>query len=152
MYDMSYKKPLRILIVEDQPAFQELVTLILAADPRFKLVHTASNGEQALEAFASASPDLVLIDFLMPGMDGIETARQMRNSNPRVLIIMVTAHTEEVVARLAAEAGIEAVIPKAQFSLARLQQQVWQRDGRRSDNGCRLNFYDDVRMKQAGDS
>lgn len=152
MYDMSNRKLLRVMVVEDQPAFQELVTLILAADSRFKLVHTASNGEHALEAFSTASPDLVLIDFLMPGMDGIETARQMRNSKPGVLIIMVTAHTEEVVARLAAEAGIEAVIPKAQFSLVRLQERVWQHDGRRSDNGCRLNFYDDVRMKQAGDS
>ena len=122
---MSYNRPLRVMLVEDQPAFQELVKLILAADSRFKLVHTASNGSRALEAFATASPDLVLIDFLMPGIDGIETARQMRSSNPEVLIIMVTAHTEEVVARLAAEAGIEAVIPKAQFSLVRLQEQVW---------------------------
>ena len=114
----------RVMIVEDQPSYQELVQVVLSLDPQFEVVAVASDGNEALDGFDEASPDLVLIDFLMPGLDGLETAKRMKERRPDVKIAMVTAHEEEVLKRLAREARIQEVIPKASFSLGRVQRLV----------------------------
>ncbi len=114
----------RVMIVEDQPTYQELVQIVLSLDPQFEVVGVASDGQQALDSFDEVRPDLVLIDFLMPGLDGLETARRMKERRPEVKIAMVTAHEEEVLKRLASEARIQEVIPKAGFSLNRVQRLV----------------------------
>ena len=112
------------MIVEDQPSYQELVQVVLSLDSQFEVVAVASDGYEALDGFDEASPDLVLIDFLMPGIDGLETAKRMKERRPDVKIAMVTAHGEEVLKRLAREARIQEVIPKASFSLERVQRLV----------------------------
>ena len=114
----------RVMIVEDQPSYQDLVQVVLSLDPQFEVVAVASDGNEALDRFDEASPDLVLIDFLMPGLDGLETAKRMKDRRPEVKIAMVTAHEEEVLKRLAREARIQEVIPKASFSLDRVQRLV----------------------------
>ena len=114
----------RVMIVEDQPTYQELVQIVLSLDPQFDVVGVASDGLEALDSFDEVRPDLVLIDFLMPGLDGLETAKQMKQRRPEVKIAMVTAHEEEVLKRLASEARIQEVIPKARFSLDRVQRLV----------------------------
>lgn len=71
------------MIVEDQPAFQELVQLVLSLDPRFDVICTSGTGDEALEQLDEVCPDLVLLDFLMPGMDGLETAKRIKGRWPR---------------------------------------------------------------------
>ena len=115
---------IKVMIVDDEPVFQELVLLVLSLDPQFDVVRIAGTGEEALCEFEDADPDLVLIDFHMPGMDGLETARRIKQLSPDTKIAMVTAHTEQVLARLAREARIHEVIPKAKFSLERVQRLV----------------------------
>ncbi len=112
----------KVMIVDDEPVFQELVLLVLSLDPKFEVVRIAGTGEEALSAFEDADPDLVLLDFRMPGIDGLETARRMKEQSPDTKIAMVTAHTEQVLGRLAREAQIHEVIPKASFNLERVQQ------------------------------
>lgn len=114
----------RVMIVEDQPSYQDLVQVVLSLDPQFEVVAVASDGNEALDRFDEASPDLVLIDFLMLGLDGLETAKRMKDRRPEVKIAMVTAHEEEVLKWLAREARIQEVIPKASFSLDRVQRLV----------------------------
>ena len=115
---------IKVMIVDDEPVFQELVLLVLSLDPQFEVVLIAGTGEEALCEFEDTDPDLVLIDFHMPGMDGLETARRIKQLSPDTKIAMVTAHTEQVLARLAREARIHEVIPKAKFSLERVQRLV----------------------------
>lgn len=112
----------RVMVVEDEPTFQELVQLMLSLDRRFELVCTAASGEEALERLSAACPDLILVDFRLGGIDGLETAKRMRLQLPDVKIAMVTAHTEEVLDRLAKQAQVQEVIPKASFSLDRLHR------------------------------
>ena len=119
---MAQTESIRVMIVEDQLAYQELVQVVLSLDPRFDVVSVCDNGEAAVKAFDEASPDLVLLDFRMPGIDGLETAKRMKERRPEVTIAMVTAHTAEVLSRLAREARIQEVIPKANFSLERVQK------------------------------
>ena len=108
----------RIMVVEDAPEFQDLVVLTLTLEPHLKVI--ASSGEEALEAFDRVAPDLVLLDFRLPGIDGLETARRMKERRSDVKIALVTAHSEEVMRRAAHEANIEELIPKADFSLTRI--------------------------------
>lgn len=119
---MPVMERIRVMVVDDEPVFQELVLLVLSLDPRFEVVGIAGTGEEALDGFEDASPDLVLLDFRMPGMDGLETAKRMKKRRPDILIAMVTAHTEEILGRLAREARIHRVIPKANFNLERVQE------------------------------
>ena len=84
-----------ILVVEDEPAIQELITcnLELAGHQALR----AQNAEQALEMVRTALPDLVLLDWMLPGMSGIEFARKLRadKRTQGVPIIMLTARAEE---------------------------------------------------------
>jgi DNA-binding response OmpR family regulator len=81
-----------ILTVDDEPLYQRLVQANLAAEG-FDVV-TAGNGEQALEMIPAVSPDLVLLDVLMPRLDGITTCERIRAFS-MVPIIMLTARGDE---------------------------------------------------------
>ncbi len=118
--DTPKKSQVRVMVVEDEPSFQQLVELVLSLDPRFEIVVSADSGEMALEELADAHPDLALLDFRLPGIDGLETAKRIKELCPKVKIALVTAHTEEVLGRLAKEAHVEEVIPKADFNLSRV--------------------------------
>ncbi len=112
----------RIMVVEDSPDFQEVVVESLLLEPYTWDIHVVASGEEALAALAEASPDLVLLDFRLPGIDGLETAKRMKEQRPDVKIVLVTAYAEEVFERAAKEANVEEVIPKADFTVARVHQ------------------------------
>ncbi len=116
------KNRISFMLVEDEAGFQDSVKLVLSLDPRFYVSGSAMSGEEALEHFDDIAPDIVLLDFRLPGIDGLETARRMKARRPNVEIVMVTAHTEEVVAKLARQLDIRGVIPKARFSLEGLRR------------------------------
>ncbi len=112
----------RVMVVEDAPEYQSAVVLALLLEPEFKDVHLASSGEEALEDFESVSPELVLLDYRLPGIDGLETAKRMTEQRPEVKVVLVTAHSEEIFARAAKDAGVQEIIPKSQLSVTRLQK------------------------------
>ena len=69
-----------ILVVDDLPQNVKLDHAVLS--PRGFVVHTADSGEEALEWLSTQVPDLVLLDILMPGIDGYETCRRIRAARP----------------------------------------------------------------------
>ncbi|MFZ0135136.1 MAG: sigma-54 dependent transcriptional regulator [Desulfobacterales bacterium] len=79
-----------ILIVDDEPSILQSLAGLLT-DEGFD-VHTASNGYEALKKIDSESPDLVLLDIWMPGMDGIDTLQEIKKSNPFIQVIIITGH------------------------------------------------------------
>ncbi len=99
----------RILVVDDDDALREMVGLVLSGagyNPLF-----AADGVEAVRVFSESSPDLVLLDIMLPGLSGIEVCRQLRASSG-VPIIMLTAkgETEDVV--LGLEAGADDYVVK----------------------------------------
>jgi len=79
-----------ILIVDDEPSIRDSLGGLLS-DEGFEIL-TAANGYEALKVMDKNSPDLVLLDIWMPGMDGIETLKEIKKSNPYIQVIIITGH------------------------------------------------------------
>jgi CheY-like chemotaxis protein len=86
--------PKSILVVDDDPSVADALRLLLKIDGHE--VEVAGDGETALAKHKVGNHDLVIADFLMPGMDGLELARLIKSRVPRQPIILVTAHSETV--------------------------------------------------------
>jgi two-component system response regulator BaeR len=99
-----------ILIVEDEPKIAALLADYLRAQAGFnsKII---DRGDEAIRQFQSVQPDLVLLDLMLPGLDGIEVCKQMRALS-QVPIIMVTARVEEIDRLLGLELGADDYICK----------------------------------------
>ena len=85
--------PVDVLVVEDAPEFQQLVESLLSSEGY--RVHLADSGEQAVELARRHDPDVVVLDVVLPGIDGIEVCRQLRTFTD-AYVIMLTGRTEEV--------------------------------------------------------
>ncbi len=79
----------RVLVVDDEPAVRDALERALNAEGY--AVTTARDGQQALEAIGNRSPDLVVLDVLMPILDGFETCRRLRAAGDRTPVLMLTA-------------------------------------------------------------
>jgi DNA-binding response OmpR family regulator len=110
----------RILLVDDEQAIQTLLSYPLRKDG-YDVVQ-ATDGEQALARFAEATFDLVVLDVMMPKVDGLEVCRRMR-ARSTVPIIMLTAKTEEIDKVLGLELGADDYITKP-FSLREFRSRV----------------------------
>ena len=108
----------RILLVDDEQSILTLLSYPLRQDG-YEVVR-ASSGAEALERFAELEFDLVVLDVMMPAMDGLEVCRRMRSSST-VPIIMLTAKTEEIDKVLGLELGADDYITKP-FSIRELSQ------------------------------
>jgi two-component system, OmpR family, alkaline phosphatase synthesis response regulator PhoP len=98
-----------ILVVDDERNIVELVRLYLEKDGF--AVASASDGEQALVAFDRAEPDLVILDLMLPKMDGFEVCRQIRRRGD-VPILMLTARSEDIDAIVGLELGADDYVTK----------------------------------------
>mgnify|MGYP001608716724 CR=1 FL=1 len=119
---MATRSITRVMVVEDSKEFQEVLILTLSLEPYVKVVHIADSGEEALRSLETASPDLVLLDFRLPGIDGLETARRIKKQRPNTTIALVTAYADEVSKRAYEEGNVNGVIPKSSFSLTRIRE------------------------------
>jgi two-component system response regulator BaeR len=99
-----------ILIVEDEPKIAALLADYLRSHGGFDC-HTVHRGDEALEAFRSTRADLVLLDLMLPGLDGLEVCKQLR-ADGDVPVIMLTARVEEIDRLLGLELGADDYICK----------------------------------------
>jgi two-component system nitrogen regulation response regulator NtrX len=79
-----------ILVVDDEPTIVQSLSGLLS-DEGFEVM-SAANGYEALQQIESSAPDLVLLDIWMPGLDGIETLKEIKHSNTNIHVIMITGH------------------------------------------------------------
>ena len=99
-----------ILLVEDEQSIASLVSLYLSNEG-YDVTHVA-DGAQALDAVERVRPALVILDLMLPGMDGIEICRRLRASNQSVPIVMLTARDSEIDRVLGLELGADDYVPK----------------------------------------
>jgi two-component system, OmpR family, response regulator MprA len=132
---------MRLLVVDDDPAVREALALLLGLNG-FE-VATAIDGREAMRTLASEPPDAVILDVLMPGLDGLEVCRRMRAIGDRTPVLMLTARTEvsERVAGLEAGADDYLAKPFAHAELVARLRALMRRTGW-SEDGEQLRFED----------
>ena len=104
----------RVLVVDDHEIFLQGLVLLLGRDERLEVVGTATNGADAVRLTEALRPDLVLLDVMMPGMDGYEVAERMRKRVPETAVVLVSGVDEAEASRRASEVGAAAFVPKAE--------------------------------------
>jgi NarL family two-component system response regulator LiaR len=85
-------EPIRILIVDDHPVVRHGLEVLLSTDPGLQVVGEAPNGKAAIEAVARLAPDVVLMDLMMPEMDGVEAIRHILATSPDTRILVLTSY------------------------------------------------------------
>lgn len=85
---------IRVLVVDDAVVVRRMVADTIAADPELEVAGTAANGRIALAKLTQLKPDLVVLDVEMPDMDGLETLKALRQTHPRLPVIMFSTLTE----------------------------------------------------------
>ncbi|MFC3862281.1 response regulator [Deinococcus antarcticus] len=98
-------EPVRVLLVDDHAVVRQGLKLFLGLDPDIEVVGEAANGEEALQEAQRLTPDVIVMDLMMPVMDGITATRHLRKRLPDTEIIALTSTLEEHKVNGAIEAG-----------------------------------------------
>ena len=110
---------IRVLVVDDQEPFRLAAAAVVAATDGFQVVGSAASGEASLVAVDELRPDLVLMDIHLPGIDGVESTRQIRQRQPGVRVLLLsTYHAYED----AGKCGAFGYLPKRILSPSRLER------------------------------
>ena len=103
---------IRLLIADDHPMMREALLTALAEEADMEIVSEASNGIEALKLAEEYRPDVILMDLLMPGMDGLEAIGRILEANPQAKILVVTSLEDEDKVLAAIQAGALGYFPK----------------------------------------
>ena len=115
-------RTIRVMVVDDTDHVRRMLTSMLSLDG-YEVVGEVASGPAALEAVVAADPDIVVIDYKMPGMDGLDTARGIRRRRPDQVMILYTAYIDEALEKAAADAGISLCIGKVD-GLSSLEREI----------------------------
>lgn len=108
---MTNENNSKILIVDDSAFMRTILKDILLANG-FTELREASNGTEAIEVFKKEKPDLVTLDVIMPGMDGLESLKKILNLNSQAKVIMVSTVGQEPVIKEAISIGAKGYVIK----------------------------------------
>lgn len=115
-------RTIRVMVVDDTDHVRRMLTSMLSLDG-YAVVGDAASGQAALDVIDEADPDIVVVDYKMPGMDGLATARQIRERREGQVMILYTAYIDDDLERQAADAGISLCIGKVD-GLASLEREI----------------------------
>lgn len=111
---MSEDDPIRIVIVEDNKVFREALELLLGLRSDLLVVGSVADGEEAVPACRAHKPQVVLMDYRLPGLDGIAATRALRVACPEVAVVALTASANREEMQALRDAGAVACLTKDQ--------------------------------------
>ena len=103
---------MRVLLIDDSPVFLERAVSLVRASDRVAHVALARSGEEGLARAADEHPDLILVDVVMPGLDGFETARRLKALPRPARVVMVSLSDQPAYGRAALAAGADGFVAK----------------------------------------
>lgn len=106
-------KRARILIADDHELVREGLRKVLGARPEWTIIGEAANGREAVELACAGKPDLAILDFAMPELNGLDVTRQIRKESPRTEVLILTMHETERLVRDVLAAGARGFILKS---------------------------------------
>ena len=104
--------PVRILVVDDSHLMRRCLRTLLEQRDSWKVCSEASDGQEAIERAQQTAPDVIVLDFQMPKMNGLDAAKEIRRQSPEIPILMVTLHLSKQLAEAAREAGVRGACAK----------------------------------------
>lgn len=107
-------RPITVLIVDDERTFGEALELALGREKDLRIVDVATDGTQAIHAVDVYRPDVVLMDVTMPGMNGIEVTRRIKEADPDARIVILSGHDDEHLLARAVQAGATGLLRKTE--------------------------------------
>lgn len=105
-------EPISILLVDDHEVVRKGLRGYLESLPEYSVVGEAASGEEAIALVAEFIPDVVLMDLIMPGMDGVEATRRVKKISPRTQVVVLTSYHDDIHIFPALKAGAVAYILK----------------------------------------
>ena len=114
--------PIKVMLIDDVDHVRRMLRNMLDLDG-FVVVGEASSGVDALAEINAADPDVVVIDYSMPDMDGVETATRIRAARPDQVMIMYTAYLDAEIEARAREVGVALVLGKVE-GLESLEREI----------------------------
>ncbi|MGC1581225.1 MAG: response regulator transcription factor [Candidatus Acidiferrales bacterium] len=103
----------RILVVDDNPAVRHYLRALLEQQSAWQVCAEARTGREALQRVETNPPDVILLDFQMPDLNGLDVARQIARPFPKIPILMVTIHLSRQLAEEARRVGIRGACAKS---------------------------------------
>ncbi|GAA1548477.1 response regulator transcription factor [Dactylosporangium maewongense] len=103
---------IRVLLADDEAIVRAGLRMLISDEPDLEVVGEAADGHEAVQAVAALSPDVVLMDARMPGLDGIGAARAIAEAHPGVKVLVLTTFDEEVLLDGALRAGVAGFLLK----------------------------------------
>ena len=118
-----------MLVIDDQPFFREAARAVIESVDEFRLVGAVDSGIEGVRAVDELDPAVVLLDVRMPGMDGIETARRIREKHDKTVIVLLSVDDVAHVPTAMASCGASAFVRKQDFGRGMLRR-LWAVHGR----------------------
>ena len=109
---METPPTIRVLLVEDNDVFREALELMLRVFRDIRVVASVGDGETAVRACEAESPDVVLMDYRLPGLDGVSATAAIRSTRPQTAVVVLTAAAENGEVEALYEAGAVALLTK----------------------------------------
>lgn len=109
---MNSQTQTSVLIAEDNPVVREVLRGVMRHDDRLRIVGEAANGQAALELIESLKPQLVCLDVMMPGLDGLTVLKTIREKFPETRVIIVTGQSTSEVVTEALKLGANGLVVK----------------------------------------
>ena len=91
----NHGRPIRVLVVDDHAVIRQGLRMLLESRPEIEVAGDCENGREALLAVERTRPDVVLMDVVMPGLNGIEATRQIRKASPSTRVVILTGFVDD---------------------------------------------------------
>lgn len=105
---------IKVLIVDDHRTFAEALQVSLAKEKDLRVVDVVTDGSAAVDAVVEHHPDVVLMDMDMPGMDGIEATRRIKDTDPDAHVLVISGMEEDLLLARAVQAGASGILSKTE--------------------------------------
>jgi two-component system, NarL family, invasion response regulator UvrY len=122
--DAAGTSAVRVLVVDDQPPFRRAANAVCSMTAGFTVVGEAESGEDAVDQAAALTPDLILMDINLPGINGIEATRRICEARPATVVVLLSTYKAEDLPGDARQSGAIAYVNKEEFA-PNILQDLW---------------------------
>jgi two-component system, NarL family, nitrate/nitrite response regulator NarL len=125
--EMNPTGPIKVLLVDDHHIILDGLTSLLETDPQFKVIASLESAEEVIEFLKKDQPDILLTDYTLPGMTGLELFKKVKALYPQIKVAVLSMHDEASVVRSVLKEGVNGYLLKniQQFELRNALKQIW---------------------------